>query len=199
MGRDFHLEIRGAGGNRQLIPGLINNLVQMPVDLIVTTADPVAIAAKAATTTIPILMAVNGDPVVAGLVTSIARPGGNITGLMLPQVAGKRLELLRDLVPGLQRVAAMHAPAAASTPFVMKWLQESQAGAQQLGLQLQVAPVQGPNYDSAFAQLRQAGVGGVSVVESPQYGRTGLRSRRWRSSTGCRWSSPIASTSMSAG
>jgi len=84
------------------MPALAAQLVREKVDLIVTTDDATAFAAKRATTTIPVLMAINGDPIVAGLVESIARPGGNITGLMLPQIAGKRLELLRELVPGLQ-------------------------------------------------------------------------------------------------
>src|SRR5262249_27060907 len=150
------------------LPALAAELVRLPADLIVTTADPAARAVKEATRTIPILMAINGDPVVAGLVDQIARPGGNITGLMLPQLAGKRLELLPDLVPRLKRVAGMRSPDGRGPPCVVRWVRESEVAAQRLGLPFQVAEVLG-GYDAAFAGLRQAGIGGVSVIESPSY------------------------------
>jgi putative ABC transport system substrate-binding protein len=169
IGRNIILEIRGAAGNTDRLPALIAELLQMPVDLLVTSADPVAQAAKEATQTIPILMAVNGDPVAAGLVKSIARPGGNITGIMLPQLAAKRLELLRELVPGLRRVVGLHRPGVRTLPFVVQWTRANETAAQQLGLQFRVAEVLGPDaYEAVFASVRREG-GGVSVIESPTY------------------------------
>ena len=106
-GQNYVLEFRSADGNTDRLPGLATDLVRQPVDIIVATFTPCALAAKQATTTIPIVMAVVADPVGAGLVQSLARPGGNITGFsnMAAETAGKSVELLRDMLPQLRRLA----------------------------------------------------------------------------------------------
>ena len=112
-GQNVAIEQRYAEESATRLPELAAELVQLKVDVIVVR-DAVAIpAAKQATGTIPIVMAVSGDPVGAGYITSLARPGGNITGLsnMTPQLAGKRLELLREVIPGAARVAVLGPPA----------------------------------------------------------------------------------------
>src|SRR5918996_416423 len=106
-GQSISIEYRWAAGNVDRLPALAEELVRLKVDLIVAVATPVIQAAKNATSTIPIVMPSAADPVGTGLVVSLARPGGNITGMshMHPELAGKRLELLRELLPKLWRVA----------------------------------------------------------------------------------------------
>src|SRR4029453_13339171 len=105
-GRNIIIEYRWAAGKMERLPALAEELVRLNVDLIVVRATPVVQAAKNATTTIPIVMATAGDPGGSGFVASLARPGGNITGMssMMPELAGKRLELLREVLPKLSRV-----------------------------------------------------------------------------------------------
>jgi putative tryptophan/tyrosine transport system substrate-binding protein len=106
-GKNLVIEWRSAGGNPERMPTLATELVQLKVDVIVTAGSSATRPAKAATVTIPIVMAQDGDPVVNGFVASLARPGGNITGLstLTPEINGKRLELLKEIVPKLSRVA----------------------------------------------------------------------------------------------
>ncbi len=108
-GRNLTIEYRWAEGNDERLRELASELVRLKVDLIVTHNTPPPLAAKQATSTIPIVFATAGDPVGTGIVTSLARPGGNVTGLssQTPETASKRLELLRDIVPGLRRLAIM--------------------------------------------------------------------------------------------
>jgi putative ABC transport system substrate-binding protein len=125
------------------------DLVRLQVDVLVTSGQPATLAAKAATSTIPIIFASAPDPVGTGLVASLARPGGNLTGLsaMSPQLSGKRLELLAQVVPGLQRVAFLwDALSPASS------VQELQAATQTLGVRLQVLEIRDvADYEAAFA------------------------------------------------
>ena len=111
-GQNFALEFRSADGNTDRLPDLAADLVRLQVDLIVVYYTPCAVAAKRATTAIPIVMAAVADPISAGLVQSLARPGGNITGLsnMAAETAGKNVELFRDMLPSLRRVAALAHP-----------------------------------------------------------------------------------------
>ena len=106
-GRNLTIEYRWAEGRTERLRELANELVQRKVDVIITHNTPPPLAAKQATSTIPIVFATAGDPVGSGIVASLARPGGNITGLssQTPDTASKRLELLRDIVPGLRRLA----------------------------------------------------------------------------------------------
>jgi ABC-type uncharacterized transport system substrate-binding protein len=107
-GQNLILERRSAEGRFERFDDIVAELVRLKADVIVTVADPLTQAAKAVTTTVPIVMAVSGDPVGAGLVQSLARPGGNITGLTFsvgPEIQAKRLELLKEMLPGVSRVA----------------------------------------------------------------------------------------------
>jgi putative tryptophan/tyrosine transport system substrate-binding protein len=130
---------------------LANDLVRLSVDVIVVEGHTPAIqAAKSATSTIPIVMAVSGDPVGTSLVTSLARPGGNVTGLTIvsPDLARKRLELLQETVPNLTRIAVVWN---AANPVKLLDFRETQAAAEVLGLKLQSLDVRGPvDFDSAF-------------------------------------------------
>ena len=124
-GEHIAIEYRWAEGRDDRLPGLAAELVASHVDVIVTTGTTGTFAAKRATTTIPIVMASSGDPVRSGLVTSLARPGGNVTGFTVlgPELEGKRLELLRQIVPGLSRVAVLWNPANPAIVFYYQAIQ----------------------------------------------------------------------------
>src|SRR6185503_5628303 len=111
-GRNIHIEYRWAGGEYDRFPKLVSELLAAKVELIVTAGTPAAQAVKRATKTVPLVMVAVGDPVGTGLVPSLARPGGNITGLssIAPDLEGKRLELLRELIPTLSHVAVLWNP-----------------------------------------------------------------------------------------
>ena len=133
-GRTIAIEYRWAEGHSERFPEIAAELVRLKVDVIVTTGGAV-LAAKQATTVIPIVFAVAADPVVSGMVTSLARPGGNVTGLATlgADLAGKRLELLREVVPGLRRLAIMGNVA---NVFTVLELHELQGAAHTLGLEV---------------------------------------------------------------
>jgi putative ABC transport system substrate-binding protein len=131
-------------------------LVKLKVEVIVTESVVAAREAKQATETIPIVTAVHGDPVGAGLVTSLTRPGGNVTGLSLlaPELSGKRLQLLKELTPKASRVAAIWN---AANPAAADFLAETRAAAGSLGFQLQSVEVRSPpDLDSAFEAVTRA-------------------------------------------
>jgi|RhiMetdeSRZDD1v2_1073273.scaffolds.fasta_scaffold173492_2 putative ABC transport system substrate-binding protein len=150
-GQNVAIEYRWAADRDDQLPRLAADLVQLKVDVIVVEGHTPAIqAAKQATSTIPIVMGVSGDPVKMGLVESLARPGGNVTGLSLltPELAPKRLELLKEAVPTLAHVAVLWN--AANPVKVLDW-HETQAAASALGLQLQSLEVRGPtDFAGAF-------------------------------------------------
>jgi putative tryptophan/tyrosine transport system substrate-binding protein len=108
-GRNVVIEYRWAEGHTDRLPGLADELVRLNVDVILTHNTPPTLAAKRATSVIPIVFATAGDAVSTGIVASLARPGGNVTGLssLQPQTAGKRIEVLRELIPGLRRLAVL--------------------------------------------------------------------------------------------
>src|SRR5262249_7605444 len=124
-GKNISIEYRHAEGKDDRLPGLAADLVRLKVDVIVAAVTPDALAAKRATGTIPIVMAGASDPVAVGLVENLARPGGNITGLsrMTSELAGKRLELLKEMVPRLARVAVLWNPQSATSTLAWKELQ----------------------------------------------------------------------------
>jgi putative ABC transport system substrate-binding protein len=132
-GRTVTIAHRWAEGRPERVAEIAAEFVQLRVDIIVTTASNDAIAMKQVTSTIPIVFAVSGDPVGTGLVATLARPGGNITGLSVqsPETSGKRLELLREVVPGLHRLAILANP---DSPNVRLDIPEVQAGARRLGV-----------------------------------------------------------------
>ena len=152
-GQNIAFEYRYAGGLPDRLALVAVELVHRPVDLIATFGTPPTLAAKQATTTIPTVMMGVGDPVGAGLVTSLARPGGNITGntILGPEVAGKRLQLLKEVIPSLSRVAFLWNPDNASHPAQ---LAELRAAVETLGIKLVPVAVRSPaEFDSAFAAM----------------------------------------------
>jgi putative ABC transport system substrate-binding protein len=138
-GQSFILEARFADGELDRLPALAAGLVRQRVNLILTGSTPGALAAKRATATIPIVMVTTGDPVADGIVTSFARPGGNVTGVTaLGQgLATKRLELIRDTLPGLKRVAVLIYP---TGPYTKAFLAERDGAARALGLDILTLP-----------------------------------------------------------
>ena len=163
-GQNYVLEFRSADGNTDRLPGLATDLVRQPVDIIVATFTPCALAAKQATTTIPIVMAVVADPVGAGLVQSLARPGGNITGFsnMAAETAGKSVELLRDMLPQLRRVAVLANPVDA---FTRPLLEQVHLAGRTTGIEIApVAMARGPDeLEAAFARIAQGQAQAVVV------------------------------------
>jgi putative ABC transport system substrate-binding protein len=164
-GRNITIEYRYAEGKVERFPDLAAELVRLKVDVIVA-AGPAIRAARQATTTIPIVMAVSGNPVGDGLVASLARPGGNITGLsvMIPEGSGKRLELLQEVVPTLSHVAVLWNPAVLGSTVAFK---ETQTAAQALGLQLQSIEVRSPDeFDQAFAAMTREHADALVVISN---------------------------------
>ncbi len=145
-GKTILVEYRYAEGKLDRIPGLVAELVQLKVDVLVSGTLPAILAAKQATKTIPIVMMTTVDPVAAGLVDTLARPGGNITGLSLltRDLSGKRLELLKEVVPGISRVGVLWD---ANAPGPAIGFKEYEAAAQIVKIQLQSLEVRGPNPD----------------------------------------------------
>ena len=134
-GQNIEIEVRSAAGKPELLRSLADDLVARNVDLIVTRLTPAAQAAKAATQTIPIVMAPAGAPVETGLIASLARPGGNVTGVSLvtAEVSGKRLELIREMLPAARRLAVL---VNATDPFAKPFLAETEHAAPMLGLEI---------------------------------------------------------------
>jgi putative ABC transport system substrate-binding protein len=163
-GQNIAIEHRFAEGQPERLPALAAELVRLKVDVIVTTGPPAPEAAKRATRTIPIVFAVAGDPVAEGLVASVARPGGNITGLasIAPEVVGKELELLKEVVPKVSRVAVLLNP---SNQNHAPTLRRAEGAAQALGVQLHIVQARtSPEIEAAFAAMRSQRVGGVLVL-----------------------------------
>jgi len=162
-GKDIEILWRGADGKPELAKRFAEELVAQRVRVLVTVLTPAARAAKDATRDIPIVLAYVGDPVATGLVASLARPGGNITGISGNSVetAGKRMELLRETMPGLKIVGLM---ILGSDPFARPFVDEMQPAARRLGLQLHVVDVRTPEkIDAAFSELRKRGAEAVVV------------------------------------
>ena len=162
-GRDITIISRAAESNPDHLAGLAAELVALKVDVIVTASTPAIRAAKQATSTIPIVFASAGDPVATGLVASLAKPGGNVTGVTIlsPELSGKRLELLKEVLPRLSRVAVLTNPA---TPAQAS-LGEFDVVARALGLTLQFLKAQRPNeLESAFSSIVRKRLGALIIV-----------------------------------
>jgi putative ABC transport system substrate-binding protein len=155
-GKNTVFEFRGAENRPDRLPELVAELVDLKVDVIIAVGTLAPLAAKRATTTIPIVLGAAGDPIGSGLVTSLSRPGGNITGLSLmsPDLGGKRLEILRDVIPGVSRVATLWN---AANPYPALVYRETEVAARTLGIQVLSLEVRGPDdFDSALeAAIRQ--------------------------------------------
>jgi putative tryptophan/tyrosine transport system substrate-binding protein len=165
-GKNISIEYRSAEGQLDRLSALADELVRLKVDVLVAAATGEAIAAKNATRTIPIVFSGPGDPVALGLVDSLARPGGNITGFTTIAVvlAGKRLEMLKETVLKLSRVAVLWDPR--DTASKQQW-NDAQLSARELGLQLHSMEVSSPtDFESAFKEATKAGSTALSVTDS---------------------------------
>lgn len=163
-GQNIVIEYRWAEGNYQRFPDLVADLVKLKVDLILTTGTPGPLAAKRATQTIPIVMAFTGDAVATGLVASLARPGGNLTGLttMNPDLEGKRLEILRELLPKLVTGVVL---LNTSNPFSAIQSEQTKVSAKALGIQLQPIDLQRPeDFKDAFARVARQRPDAITMV-----------------------------------
>jgi putative tryptophan/tyrosine transport system substrate-binding protein len=165
-GEDFVIEYRFAEGATGQFPGLAAELVGRPVDVIVAWGTPATLAALKATSSIPIVMSA-GDPVGEGLIASLARPGGNVTGLSSQTAGGeeKRLELLKELRPNLSRVAVL---SNSTNPYCVIAVQQARRGAAALGLSLDVAEVSAVGeLDAAFRAISQRRPDAALVIADP--------------------------------
>ena len=163
-GQTVVLEYRYAGGKAERLPGLATDLVKSRVDVIVAVGFQAALAAKGATKSIPVVMAPVGDPVSQGLVTNLARPEGNVTGVALisPDVRSKRMALLKEMVPKLTRVLVLVNPAQRSG------VTELDSTAARLGVRIEWVEFKGPEtLDALRRRLREMQVQGIYTVESP--------------------------------
>src|SRR6476661_1505432 len=155
-GQNYVLEIRSADGMAGRLSELASDLVRLKVDIIVAVFTPCALAARQATSEIPIVVAAAGDPVGTGLVASLSRPGGNVTGLsnMAAETAGKSVELFRDMLPSIHRVAALANPA---DPFTTPFLEQVRLAGQTTGIRIEpVAMARGSEEaEAAFAAISQ--------------------------------------------
>ena len=166
-GKNVIIEYRYAEGKLDLLPTLASELVQLKVDVIVTTSADGVLAAKNATSTIPIVFTGVADPVRSGLVASLARPGGNVTGLSIfgPELSGKRLELLKEAFPKVTRVVVLWNPLNSGSALSFK---ETQAVAKALGVELQSMEVRGADdFESGFQRAKKAGVQALIALPSP--------------------------------
>jgi putative tryptophan/tyrosine transport system substrate-binding protein len=166
-GQTVAIEYRWAEGQYDRFAEIAAEFVRLKVDVIVTAATAPVLAAKQATSSIPIVFAVSGDPVGSGLVASLARPGGNVTGLSLQQaeVGSKRLELLREIVPDLRRLAII---ANVSSPMIVLEVQEVESKARSLALEVVTLQVDGPDDISrAFETASQVKADALYVCSDP--------------------------------
>jgi putative ABC transport system substrate-binding protein len=167
-GQDFAIEYRSADGREERYPHLSAELVRLKVDLILTRGTPATLAAKNATGSIPVIMTSIGDPVGPGIVASLARPGGNVTGLtsVATELYAKRVELLRELVPRAARIAALFNM---GNPAVPPQWKEVETAARSLGIQPQLLDVRkredlGPAFEGAIRQRADALVVGLDTL-----------------------------------
>src|SRR5688572_11708052 len=169
-GRNVMIEYRDAEGKLERLPVLAAELVALKVDVIVAGPTPATLAAKQATRTIPIVFASGGDPVTDGLVTSLARPGGNVTGLsgLSPELAGKWLEQLKLAVPEVSRVAALWQPGGVGERTEKDMRKGAEVAARALGVRLHFVEARGPeDFDRAFSEMTRARAGALTVLASP--------------------------------
>jgi len=166
-GQNIVLEPRWADGRHERLPELAADLVRLKVDVIVSSATPASRAAKAATSSIPIVIVAVGEPVKVGLVASLARPGGNVTGLSLltTELSGKRLELLAQVVRNMHRVAILMNP---DNPISTVFLEETRVAAQKLRVQLQLLEARNPgDMERVFDAAAGERAAGLIVFDDP--------------------------------
>jgi putative tryptophan/tyrosine transport system substrate-binding protein len=163
-GKNIQLELRWANGNYDRLAELANELIRQDVDVLVTHGTPGAATLKKATGSIPIVVAVVGDAVNSGLVKSLARPGGNITGLsfLAPELSAKRLEFLKDVMPSLASLATIFN---VNSPVAQMDLDKLGITAKALGVELRPFGIRGPDqFDQVFSAITEARIQAVSVI-----------------------------------
>jgi putative ABC transport system substrate-binding protein len=170
-GKNIVFEYRDAEGKNERFPSLVAELVQLKVDVLVITALPAILAAKQATKTIPIVILINADPVAAGIVDSLARPGGNITGLarLTRELGGKRLELLKEAVPRISRVGVLWNANGFALDIAFK---EYEAAARAMKIGVQSLEVRGPNpdFEGAFqAAVKKRASALITITDALLY------------------------------
>ena len=168
-GTNIGVEFRWAEGIYDRLPHLVAELIATNVDVLITHGTPGTRVAKQATTTIPIVMAISGDAIATGLVSSLARPEANLTGstYFLPQLNAKRLELLKEVFPSISRAAALSNP---DNPVSRPIIPTMQAAAASLNVILEVVRAQGPSeFSPAFAAMTKSRVGSVVVTEDGEF------------------------------
>ena len=173
--RNVVIEYRDAEGKLERLPALATELVALKVDVIVTAAGTrAALVARQATRALPIVFIAVGDPVTSGLVTSLARPGGNVTGLSLlfPELVGKCLEYLKQAVPGVSRVTVLWEPSAVAERTEKDILKAAEVAARALGVRPQFIEARGPaDIDRAFSEMARAHAGALTVLSTPMFAR----------------------------
>jgi putative ABC transport system substrate-binding protein len=171
-GKNVVIEYRDAEGKGERLPALAAELVALKVDVIVAAAGtPPALAARGATRTVPIVFIAVGNPVSSGLVISLARPGGNATGLsaVSPELTSKWLELITQAVPGIARVAFLRQPGALGGADE-EVLKQAEGAARTLGVRLQLVEARGPaDLDRAFSEMTKAHAGALAVLSTPMF------------------------------
>src|SRR6266498_2193314 len=171
-GRNVVIEYRDAEGKNERLPALAAELVALKVDVILAGATPQSLAAQQATRTIPIVFANAGDPVGSGLVTSLARLGGNVTGLSVItlELVGKCLEQLKEAVPGVSRVAVLWQPGGYGERTEKDILKGAEVAGRALGMRLQFVEAQGSaDFDKAFSDMTKARAGALAVLASNMF------------------------------
>ncbi len=171
-GRNVVIEYRDAQGKLERLPALAVELVALKVDVIVVGGTPQALAAMQATRTLPIVFAAAPDPVASGLVASLARPGGNVTGLsdLVAELVGKCLELLKEALPGVSRVAVLWQPGGHGERTEKEMLKRAEVAAQALGVRLQSVEARGPaDLGRAFSEMTRARADALTVFGTPMF------------------------------
>ena len=163
-GRNVLIEYRWAEGRYERFPALIAELAALKVDVIVTAGTPASLAVKKTATSIPLVMVAVGDPIGIGLVADFGKPGGNVTGLssIAPELEGKRLELLREVIPNVSHIAVLWNP---DNPFHVGSLKETRAAAQVMGIKLQLLGVRvSEEFPATFAAILRERPGALLVL-----------------------------------
>jgi ABC-type uncharacterized transport system substrate-binding protein len=171
-GENIAIEERSAGGNIERFPGLADELVRLKVDVIAAANTPAGLAAQRATTKIPIVVSVMGDPVADGLVASLPRPGGNITGLTFlgPELVPKRIELLKEALPSISRVAVLWHPGGYGERTTRGMLREAEAAATAVGVLPRFVDARGAgDFDRAFSAIAAEQADALMVFPSPMF------------------------------
>jgi putative ABC transport system substrate-binding protein len=175
-GTNIAIESRYANGRFDRLPNLARELIALPVDVLVTVVTQATIAARDNTKTIPIVMIGVSDPVASGLVSSLSRPGANVTGTagMFSDMAGKQLQLLNEAIPGVRRIAVLWNPA--NRVFQMQLIQETEAAARPLGVELRMFEARDPeSIERAFVAISKERVSGLNVLLDPTLAAQGAQ------------------------